>query len=143
MGDRSPNFKPHRFWTTKTLDRETRLFYNDLKYCISKVCLMIKVRRRQTNPWWNAELYTQRSKVRHLQQQVMKHRDDFSLWVQYKQVRNNFCKAIRKAKKLTWKSFTEDASNMDSMSRELRCSTQRDESHQITGIFFQPKRFVI
>ena len=37
MGDRSLNFRPYRFWTAKTLDRETRLFYCDLKYCISKV----------------------------------------------------------------------------------------------------------
>ena len=102
------------------LDKETRFFYHDLTYCISKVCLIIKVRRRQTDPWWNAELSTQRSKVRHLQQQVMKHRDDFSLWVQYKQVRNDFCKAIRKAKKLAWKYFTEDASNMDSMLKVSR-----------------------
>ena len=125
MGDRSSNFRPHRFWTAKTLDRETRLFYNDLKYCISKVCPKIKVRRRQTNPWWNADLSSQRSKVRHLQQQVMKHRDDFSLLVQYKQARNNFCKAIRVAKKLAWKSFTEDASNMDGMLKVSRAILQK------------------
>ena len=68
MGDRSSNFRPHRFWAAKTLDREIRHLYHDLRYCISKVCLMIKVRRRQTNPWWNADLSSQRSKVRHLQQ---------------------------------------------------------------------------
>ena len=125
MGDRSSNFRPHRFWTAKTLDRETRLFYGDLKYCISRVCPKIKVRRRQINPWWNADLSSQRSKVRHLQQQVMKHRDDFPLWVQYKQARNNFCKAIRVAKKLAWKSYTEDASNMDGMLKVSRAILQR------------------
>ena len=113
------------FGQQKTLDRETRLFYGDLKYCISRVCPKIKVRRRQTNPWWNADLSSQRSKVRHLQQQVMKHRDDFSLWVQYKQARNNFCKAIRMAKKLAWKSFTEDASNMDGMLKVSRAILQK------------------
>ena len=89
------------------------------------MCPKIKVRRRQTNPWWNADLSSQRSKVRHLQQQVMKHRDDFSLWAQYKQARNNFCKVIRVAKKLAWKSFTEDASNMDGMLKVSRAILQK------------------
>ena len=121
MGDRSSNFKPHRSCTAKTLDRETRLFYNDLE----EVGLLIMVRPRQTNPWWSAELSLQRSKVRHLQQLVMKHRDDFSLCVQYKQARNNFCKAIRMAKKLSWKTFIEHASNLDGMLKLSRAILQK------------------
>ena len=55
----------------------------------------------------------------------MKHRDDFSLWVQYKQVRNNFSKTIRIAKKLAWKSFTEDVSNMEGMLKVSRAILQK------------------
>ena len=55
----------------------------------------------------------------------MKPRDDFSLWVQYQQARNNFCKAIRVAKKLAWKSFTEDGSNMDGMLKVSRAILQK------------------
>ena len=82
MGVRSSNFRPHRFWTADTLDREVRLLYNDLKSCISKVCPKIRIRQKQANPWWSDDLSKQRRAVRQLQQQVMKHRDDFPLWVQ-------------------------------------------------------------
>ena len=58
----------------------------------------------------------------------MKHRDDLSLWVQYKQARNNFCKAIRLAKKLAWKSFTEDASNMNGMLKVSRAILQKRQT---------------
>ena len=125
MRDRSLNFRPHRFWTTDTLDREVRLLYCDLKSCISKVCPKIRVRRKHTNPWWSDELTKQRRFIRQLQQQVMKHRDDFAQWVQYKKARNEFCSAIRKAKKLAWKSFAEDASNMDGMLRVSRAIFQQ------------------
>ena len=120
MRDRSLNFRPHRFWTTDTLDREVRLLYCDLKSCILKVCPKIRVRRKHTNPWCSDELTKQRRFIRQLQQQVMKHKDDFALWVQYKKARNEFCSAIRKAKKLAWKSFAQDASNMDGMLRVSR-----------------------
>ena len=62
--------------------------------------------------------------VGQLQQQVMKHRDDFPLWVQYKKARNDFCSAIRKAKKQVWRSFMEDASNTDGMMRVARATLQ-------------------
>ena len=124
MGVRSSNFRPHRFWTADTLDREVRLLYNDLKSCISKVCPKIRVRQKQANPWWSDDLSKQRRAVRQLQQQVMKHRDDFPLWVQYKKARNDFCSAIRKAKKRAWRSFTEDASNTDGMMKVARATLQ-------------------
>ena len=85
---------------------------------------LIKVRHKQTNLWRSAELSLQRSKVRHLQQQVMKHRDDSVLRVQYKQARNNFRKAIRKAKKLSCKTFTGDVFNLDSMMKVSRCCSK-------------------
>ena len=73
------------------------------------------VRKRKTNHWWNEDLASQRSEVRKLQQQVMKHRDDFLLWNQYKDARNKFCLAIRKAKRSAWKTFTEKATNLEDM----------------------------
>ena len=124
MGVRSSNFRPHRFWTADTLDREVRLLYNDLKSCISKVCPKIRVRHKQANPWWSDDLSKQKRAVRQLQQQVIKHRADFPLWVQYKKARNDFCSAIRKAKKQTWRSFAEDASNTDGMLRVARATLQ-------------------
>ena len=77
IGVRSSNFRPHRFWTADTLDREVRLLYYDLKSCISKVCPKIRVRHKQANPWWSDDLFKERRAVRQLQQEVMKHRVDF------------------------------------------------------------------
>ena len=45
----------------------------------------------------------------------MKDRENFSLWIQYKRKRNNFCSSIRKAKRLAWKSFTEDATSPEAI----------------------------
>ena len=56
MGERSQGFRPHRFWTFKTLDREVGLFHSDLRTCISRVCPRTKVRKRPKNPWWSDDL---------------------------------------------------------------------------------------
>ena len=125
MSDKSTNFRSHRFWTANTLDREVGSFYNDLKSCLSKVCPRIRVRKRQTNSWWNDDLASQRRRVRHLQQQVMKDRENFALWVHYKEARNKFCSAIRKAKRLAWKSFTEEATSLDGMMKVSRAILQQ------------------
>ena len=125
MGNKSDNFRPHGFWTVNTLEREVRFFYEDLRASISKVCPRIKVRQHQTNHWWSSELSSMRRKVRQLQQQVMKDRENFSLWVQYKRERNNFCSSIRKAKRLAWKSFTEDATSPEAMMKVAKAVLQQ------------------
>ena len=115
MRERSLHFRPHNYWTAVTLEREVRFFYEDLRACLSTACPKIKVRKRRTNHWWNDDLTSQRRQVRRLQQQVMKQRDNFLLWNQYKEARNKFSSAIRKAKRLAWKVFTDKATNLEDM----------------------------
>ena len=125
MGLKSKNFKPHKFWTTDTLDREVRFLQEDLKFCLSKVCPRIRVKKKHRNPWWSEELSLQRRKVRHLQQMVMRNREDFSLWVHYKEARNKLCSAIRKAKRLSWRTFTEKTDSLEDMVKVSKAILQQ------------------
>ena len=125
MGERSQGFRPHRFWTFNTLDREVRLFHNDLRSCISRVCPRIKVRKRPKNPWWSDDLSSQRREVRRLQQRHMKNKTDHETWCLYKTARNKFCSAIRKAKRQSWKSFTENAQSVEDVMKVSKAILQQ------------------
>ena len=115
MRKKSELFQPHKYWTPVTLDREVKILHEDLRDCMSKVCPKTLVRRKRRNPWWSDELSLQRREVRHLQQKVMKDRENFPLWVHYKETRNKFCSAIRKAKRQSWKTFTEKTDSIEEM----------------------------
>ena len=125
MREKSGNFNPHRYWSKSTLDREIKIFYEDLNFCVSRVCPKTQVKRRLKNPWWSDELSLQRREVRHLQQQTMRQKDDIHLLSQYRMARNNFCSAIRKAKRQSWKSFTEKADSMEDMMKVSKAILQK------------------
>ena len=125
MRKRSKLFQPHKSWTPATLDREVKTFYKDLNDCISKTCPKTMVKKKYRNPWWNDELSLQRREVRQLQQKVMKDRENFSLWLQYKANRNKLCSAIRKAKKLSWRTFTEKTDTIQEMVKVSKAILQQ------------------
>ena len=117
MGPKDKNLRSHRFWTPDTVDYELKLFYSDVNDALSKVCKKVRAGRSATNPWWNEELTDLRREARKWEKKAMKHKGDELIWATYRRARNDFTMATRKAKRLAWKSFTEEATSLETMSR--------------------------
>ena len=115
MRQSSQKLKQPEYWTPDTVECATAQFYRDIEFSLSKVSPRIRAGRRYTNKWWNDNLTKLRRETRNLQKRAMVSRDDESLWTRYKRSRNSLVAAIRKAKRDTWRSFTEEASSPESM----------------------------
>ena len=115
MRQSSQKLKQPEYWTPDTVECATAQFYRDIEFSLSKVSPRIRAGRRYTNKWWNDNLTKLRRETRNLQKRAMASRDDESLWTRYKRSRNSLVAAIRKAKRDTWRSFTEEASSPESM----------------------------
>ena len=76
--------------------------------------------RPRANKWWNEDLANRRKETRRLHHKASKTKDDESIWAEYRRSRNDFLKAIRKAKREAWKTFTGDANNPEAMSNLMK-----------------------
>ena len=117
LATRTDRLRNPDFWTPETVEEEVSLLYGDINSSLSESCPRTRVRRKFSNKWWTPELTSLRRKARKLQKKA-KAKDsqgNNDLWEEYKRARNDFVAAIKKAKRTSWRKFTEDASGPESM----------------------------
>ena len=82
-------------------------------------CPMRKSLRKKDNIWWNSELASLRKEARQAWKKAIKTKQEND-WVAQKLAVSNFKKAVRRAKRDSWRSFVESTSSLTATARLLK-----------------------
>ena len=82
-------------------------------------CPMRKSLRKKDNIWWNSELASLRKEARGAWKKAMKTKQEND-WVAQKLALSNFKKAVRRAKRDSWRSFVESTSSLTATARLVK-----------------------
>ena len=72
--------------------------------------------RKEDNIWWNSELASLRKEARRAWKKAIKTKQEND-WVAQKLALSNFKKAVRRAKRDSWRSFVESTSSLTATAR--------------------------
>ena len=95
-------------------------------------CPQRKIRRKTENIWWNTELTCLRREARKAQRKAIKSKLG-SDWEAFKQAQLIFKKAVRKAKRDSWRLFTESMNSHCATAR-LAKIMRRNETVQLSNV---------
>jgi len=96
-------------------------------------CPLRKVRSRDGKNWWNAELTRLRKEARLANRKAMK-TESQEEWEAKKLAQRRFKNAIRKAKRESWRSFTESLESQAPTARLVK-ALQRDKTAQLSNVY--------
>ena len=82
-------------------------------------CPMRKSLRKKDNIWWNSELASLRKEARRAWKKAIKTKQEND-WVAQKLALSNFKKAVRRAKRDSWRSFVESTSSLTATARLVK-----------------------
>ena len=98
----------------------------------NSACPLRKIRRKTENIWWNTELACLRREARKAQRKVIKYKLEKD-WEAFKQAQLCLENAVRKAKRDSWRFFTESVNSHCATARlaKLMC---RNETVQVSNV---------
>ena len=108
-----------------TVQSEILKFYNS-------ACPLRKIRRKTENIWWNTELACLRREARKAQRKAIKYKLEKD-WEAFKQAQSCFKYAVRKAKRDSWRLFTESMNSHCATAR-LAKLMRRNETVQVSNV---------
>ena len=95
-------------------------------------CPQRKICRKTDNVWWNTELTCLRREARKAQRKAIKSKLEND-WEAFKQAQSTFKNAVRKAKRDSWRLFTESM-NSQSATARLAKIMRRNETVQVSNV---------
>ena len=95
-------------------------------------CPQRKIRRKTDNIWWNTELTCLRREARRAQRKAIKSKLGND-WEAFKQAQLIFKNAVRKAKRDSWRLFTESMNSHCATAR-LAKIMRRNETMQVSNV---------
>ena len=104
-------------WTNSVIEGEVSRLMSVIEDVLDKVCPKTKRgSKAHISNWWTPELDNLRTKILGFHTRARESRSDTD-WDVYKQEKKLYSKAIRKAKKESWKRFTGELANPKEVSR--------------------------
>ena len=95
-------------------------------------CPQRKIRRKTDNIWWNTELTCLRREARKAQRKAIKSKLEND-WEAFKQAQSIFKNAVRKAKRDSWRLFTESINSYCATARQAKIM-RRNETVQVSNV---------
>ena len=95
-------------------------------------CPMRKSLRKKDNIWWNSELASLRKEARRAWKKAIKTKQEND-WVAQKLALSNFKKAVRRAKRDSWRSFVESTSSLTATARLVKIN-RNNETVRVSNV---------
>ena len=105
---------------------------SELRKSYNLACPMRKIRRKTENIWWNTELAGLRREARKAQRKAIKYKLEKD-WEAFKQAQLCFKNAVRKAKRDSWRLFTESMNSHCATAR-LAKIMRRNETVRVSNV---------
>ena len=118
--------------STEDIEELASKVQSKIIHSFEAACPLRKTRRRNENPWWNSELTSLRKEARRANRKAIKTKSEKD-WDAKRQAQSLFKKAARKAKRDSWRRFTESMKSQRPTARLVKAIC-RNETVRISNV---------
>ena len=114
-------WKSPKVWSTHTIETEAKRLNDDIIKVLDEVCpIKVQKFKTKTPTWWTTELHNLRTKVRNTQNEWRNMSSNPNIdqetiskkYNEYKTLRSEFSKTIKKSKRSSWRSFVAECDDI-------------------------------